>query len=83
MFVDARVEAFPQEIWDDYARVVELHQDWEQVLDRWGVDTVVVATDHHPALHAALQTSGIWVVAHRDDEGVVYVRATPLGNDGL
>lgn len=40
--IDSRIELFPAQVWDDYARVLGGTDGWEAVLDRWGVTLVAV-----------------------------------------
>jgi len=73
-FVDPRVELFPDAVWSDYLDVVHANPDWEEILDRWGVDAVVVA-DRQARLLGSLRGSASWEQVLRDPEGSVFVRA--------
>jgi hypothetical protein len=42
VFVDSRVELFPVEVWDDATSIAVGLVGWQEVLDRWQVDAVVV-----------------------------------------
>jgi hypothetical protein len=74
MFVDARVEIFPDAIWQDYLTVVDAEPSWNELLDRWHVDTIVLARDHHPEFAAALASDPGWALAYDGPDGWVYVR---------
>jgi hypothetical protein len=74
MFTDARVELFPDPIWQDYGDIVNATPDLAATLGRWNVDTVVVAADHHPELVAALSSDHAWTLAYRDTDGTVFTR---------
>jgi hypothetical protein len=73
VFVDSRIELFPERIWDDYFRVTEGRHGWRAALDRWRVDAVV--TDAGAVeLRGLLDSSPAWLVVYDDEEGAVFVR---------
>ena len=74
MFVDPRAELFSADIWDSYFEVANAGARWREVLDRWGVEGVVVDEELHPSLAAVLGADPGWQVAYADDEGQVYIR---------
>jgi hypothetical protein len=76
-FVDSRVELFPDRIWAEYFDVLHAAPHWEDVLDRWEVDTIVVTPDRQPDLFAAIRSSTAWAERLRDPEGWVFVRSAP------
>jgi hypothetical protein len=75
MFVDPRVELFPDQVWDDFFRVANADQGWQATLDRWDVEVVVASEDRDPALIAAIADDPGWRPAYTDGEGAVFVRA--------
>ena len=40
--IDSRIELFPAQVWDDYAKVAAGVEGWQAILDGWDVDYVVV-----------------------------------------
>jgi hypothetical protein len=74
MFVDARVEIFPPGVWSDYGAIVDVEDDWTQVVDRWNIDTIVLARGHHPELEAVLRDDPAWSLAYEDSNGFVFTR---------
>jgi hypothetical protein len=74
MFVDARVEVFPQDIWSQYGAIVDVQDGWMQVIDRWQIDTIILARDHHPDLEAALRSDPSWSLVYEDADGFVFTR---------
>jgi hypothetical protein len=74
MFIDARSEMIPDEVWDDYFRATAADPGWEEVLNRWRVGVVVAAKEQHPALIEALARDPAWTSYYEDTEGVVFVR---------
>lgn len=77
MFVDARVELFPDSIWDEYFVVVGVRGDWRDVLDRWHVSVVAAHREDDRELIDALSREPGWTVAYEDAEGVVFERIEP------
>jgi hypothetical protein len=74
MFVDPRIELFPDDVWDDYFAVAEGHEGWQGIVDRWGVDVIVMAPGD-ATIVALLQNDPGWRLAYRDTSGSVFVRA--------
>ena len=64
-FIDSRFELFPQDVWDDYAALSG--PGAADVLDRWGVDLVVVPAGE-PALPAP------WTPIFADEDGTLFQR---------
>jgi hypothetical protein len=75
VFVDARAELFPQQVWDDYFLVSAAATGWQDTLDRWGVDAVVASHLHQAALIEAIAADPAWRQVYADDQGSVFVRA--------
>ena len=75
MFVDARAELFPADVWDSYFEVTQGEAGWRDVLDRWDVQVVVLDDAVHPLLAATIADDPGWRVVYADEDGQVYVRA--------
>ena len=75
MFVDPRVELFPDPVWGDFFRIADAAPGWQETLDRWGVDVVVASTDRDGALLAAIGDDPGWRPVYQGGEGSVYVRS--------
>jgi hypothetical protein len=75
LFVDARAEIFPEEVWDTYFDVSGALPGWEGALDRWQIDTVVASWDHQGPLIEAMSRSTGWREVYRGSDGVVFVRS--------
>jgi hypothetical protein len=74
VFVDPRIELFPNPVWNDYFKVSEGHEGWDKILVRWHVDVVIL----HPAwaggLLAVINHDPAWHLLARSSEGAVYTR---------
>jgi hypothetical protein len=75
MFTDARVELFPDRIWHDYFDVVDAQPNWQEQLNGWAIDTVVIASGHHPELVEVLSKDPGWRLAYQDADGMVFIRS--------
>jgi hypothetical protein len=78
VFVDPRIELFPAEVWDDYLTVISASEGWEEILERWEVD-VVVLSDERRTLTSALEADAGWTPVYRDVHGSVFARADAAG----
>lgn len=73
VFVDSRIELFPEDVWLDYDQVAFAGARWRQVLNRSDPDAIVAAADW--GLLPFLRDDPAWRVAHEDEDGAVFVRA--------
>jgi hypothetical protein len=74
MFIDARVEIFPPQVWVDYSAIVDVDPNWGEVIHRWGIDTIVLARGHHPELENTLRSDASWSLVYEDADGYVFTR---------
>jgi hypothetical protein len=72
--IDSRIEFFPAEVWDDYERVLAGVDGWQDILEGWGVDVVVVEGDDSAGLGARLEREG-WRELYRDADGRILAPA--------
>jgi hypothetical protein len=77
VFVDSRIEIFPQSVWDDWVSLVQGREGWQQIMDRLGVDAAILNTSQTGPLVAAMQSDPGWTLAYKDDDGYLFVRANP------
>ncbi len=78
-FVTSNIHLVPPRTWQDYMHVSQGITGWQQVLDRYGVQTLVVDRDKQPALAAAARRSSAWQVEYEDDQALVLSRAAKPG----
>jgi hypothetical protein len=74
VFTDPRIELFPTSVWNDYNEIHVAGSRWQQVLDGWNVQAVVVDRDDFSSLLAAMRTSPAWTVAYEDRDGALFIR---------
>jgi hypothetical protein len=78
VFVDSRIEIFPDQAWRDYRNALLGGSDAEEILDRWNVDAVLMPAEETPLL-AAIDGSPDWTLALQHREGSLYVRSDDAG----
>ncbi|HET9495524.1 MAG TPA: hypothetical protein VFR15_14930, partial [Chloroflexia bacterium] len=74
MFIDGRFEAREVEVWNDYLAVFRGRADWQDVLDRYGVNTLVLNRTAMPSLVRFVGASPEWSKTYEDSMGAVFVR---------
>lgn len=73
-FVTSHAHLVPKEVMDDYFSVVYLDGKWEALLDRYGVNTIVLAPGLNERLTAALKKKPEWKTVFADNRSVIFVR---------
>jgi len=75
LFVDPRIELYPPGVWSDYLTVRTAGTGWREILDRYGVEAVVVDRRTWGPLLAEMQADpSDWRLASEDEDGVLFVR---------
>ncbi|MGB0039104.1 MAG: hypothetical protein WBQ00_09400, partial [Terriglobales bacterium] len=76
VFADGRADLYGNDMLrQSIQTVAQLHQGWEQVLDHWNVQTILIPPGS--ALAQALFLDPGWKAPYRDSQAVVFVRAPP------
>jgi hypothetical protein len=80
VFMDGRIEIFPDEVWAEYAAITRGRADWEEVLARHGVDCLLLdAGGYHHDLLPLVERSTGWRRIFRQGDVVLFVRQSPIG----
>ncbi len=75
VFMDGRIEIFPDEVWAQYNAVVRGRADWEEILDGYRVDYLLLdAAGYHQALLPLVERSPAWRQVLRQGDGVLFAR---------
>lgn len=74
VFVTSHAHLVPREVWRSYISVIHVAADWDDILDRYGVNTIVVDKQDRGALIGRLKDDARWKRAFEDDLAVIYVR---------
>jgi hypothetical protein len=75
MFIDARTEMFPNEVWSDYFTIIQGRTGWMEALDRWNIGVVVANKGDDEQLVQLLRIDPAWTLRYEDREGVVFTRS--------
>jgi hypothetical protein len=74
VFVDPRIELFPEEVWIDYLNISNAVGDWQAQLEDYDVNTLLLNPDEQPGLIKAVEASENWELLYRDDTALIYTR---------
>jgi hypothetical protein len=74
VFMDGRIEIFPDGVWDQYAAVTKGRADWEAILDGYHVDCLVLDSSYHTDLLPQVERSPDWEKTFQAGKAVVFVR---------
>jgi hypothetical protein len=75
IFMDGRIEIYPDDVWTDYQAITYGQAEWESILDRHGVDGLLLDTTYHRQLLALVEQSPQWIFADQVGRAVLFVRA--------
>lgn len=85
VFVNSHAHLVPREVWQAYIQISEAQAGWEEALDRYGVNTVVIDQQNRQALIKKLKESDKWKldfergnVDFEQDGQLVFVRKVPI-----
>jgi hypothetical protein len=75
VFLDARIERHPPQVWRDYFGILAAEPGWEGVLDEYGADYLLLEQAAFPELTRQADASPAWRRVYADALSVVYARA--------
>lgn len=78
IFVNSHAHLVPRDVWQAYLQISEAQGGWEEALDRYGVNTVVVDRQFRETLIRKLKENEKWRLDFEQDGQVVFVRRTPI-----
>jgi hypothetical protein len=76
VFMDGRIEIYPDEVWDQYAAVTCGRDSWESVLNAYRVDWLLLDADYHArtGLLPRVERSATWQQVFRSNGAVLFMR---------
>ena len=78
VFVNSHAHLVPRDVWQAYMQIIEQRSGWEEGLDRYGVNTVVLDKDFREPLIKTLKDDAKWKVVFEQDGQTVFVRRKPI-----
>jgi hypothetical protein len=69
VFIDGRADLYGKQLLDQFAGTYQLKGAWQQPLQRWSIDTVLVPADS--ALATGLRGFPGWIVSYEDSQAIV------------
>jgi hypothetical protein len=74
VFIDSRIELFPERTWNEYHSIMAGREGWQELLDHHQVDVVVLEAGMAGLLSRISQDAGWWEV-YRDSRAVLFLRS--------
>jgi hypothetical protein len=74
VFVDPRIELFPEKVWEDYWVMTTAQPGWEQLLNVYDVNTLMLEPEKQVGLVDAADASPAWQRVYEDPSAVIFVR---------
>jgi hypothetical protein len=74
VFMDGRIEIFPDGVWDQYAAVTKGRADWETILDGYHVDCLLLDSTYHADLLPQVERSADWEKTFQSGKAILFVR---------
>lgn len=74
VFIDTRVELYPLTLWQDYVAISEAYGYRQLLVERYGVERVLLDRLRQPRLAAALASDPLWVREYADGRAEIYRR---------
>ena len=76
--MNSHAHLVPRDVWQAYLQVSEVQGGWEETLDRYGVNTIVIDQMYREALIKKLKENDKWKLDFEQDGELVFLRKTPL-----
>ena len=74
VFVDSRIELYPEDIWDDYWSISSAQGNWQDLLDEYQVNTLMLEPEKQDDLVKAADASPAWQRVYEDTSAIIFVR---------
>lgn len=76
--VNLHVHVIPEQVWNDYMRMINGPTDWDGLMDEYGINLAVVNKNVQTSLLKRFNESDDWTAKYEDNQGVVFVRNNPI-----
>ena len=71
VFIDGRADLYGEPLLHDFADAYQLKDDWQKILQRWRINTVIVPRDS--ALATGLRSAPGWTVSYQDSQAIILI----------
>jgi hypothetical protein len=71
VFIDTRIELYTLEQWDDYFALSSARHDWQGILERYEVETLLLQRERQAPLIEAAEAASDWERLYQDEETVI------------
>ncbi len=78
LFLNSHAHLVPRDVWLDYFVIARASDGWEDKLDRYGVNAVVVDKIYRERLINNLRREEGWNLEYEDDLGAIFLRENPI-----
>lgn len=78
IFVNSHAHLVPREVWQAYMQISDLQSGWEEAIDRYGINTIVIDREHREPLIKKLKEIDKWKLDFEQDGQVVFIRKKPI-----
>lgn len=75
VFIDGRADLYGPQLFRDFAAAYQFKGRWQQILQRWHIQTVIVPPNS--ALATGLQSAPGWIVSYRDSHAIILTMLPP------
>lgn len=80
LYLNSHAHLLPAEVWKDYFLMVNASPGWDDKLDRYGINTVILNKTNQPRLIEALRENSAWKLDYESRLGVIFLRVIPIEN---
>lgn len=77
VFVDPRIDLYPATLWADYLKISSAQYDWENLLAKYNIQTLMLSPRNQPQLVEAAEISPGWQNVYADATTVFFIRTNP------
>ncbi|WP_459555108.1 hypothetical protein [Lacunimicrobium album] len=78
VFVNSHAHMVPREVWQDYLSIAQAVTGWDDKLDRYGINTVIIDHAFRRGLINRLKENKDWRLMYEDRVGAVFRRKKPI-----
>ncbi len=78
LYLNSHAHLLPEEVWEDYFVMTQGRPGWDDKLDRYGINTIVLDHQHRTPWIEVLKRHPAWEVDYEDQLGVILKRREPV-----